>query len=148
MAYPLKDYQVSFSDDYERICIVTRTVPPVVEAEVGLRDCPAHLVVDLTDDLVEIFSGDELAKPFEQVLVDTTQDAYFGLDSLAMGGIGISDLRDNYREIHFFDLTQCALTFQLIDVLNTKTMVMTGKGNSDAGDFYRKLSRKTIHLPI
>lgn len=148
MSYALKDNQLQFSDDFEIIRIVSRTNANDVKAELQLREFPVEVVVNFEKDEVAIVAlTDGLTEPFTRQLVDTTQDAYFGLDTLCMGGVGISDLRDNYREAHVFDLAQCRLTYQVQDVLDTKTMLITGKGSSDAA-FYRRVKRKKTHSPI
>lgn len=149
MPYLLSDYRLDFTPDHAGIQIVSRAQPSEVVAKLPLNGGEVEVIVDIDADTLEIVAlADGLPEPFELAEVDCTANPYFGLDAIFIGGIGISDIRDNYRLIHAFDLKQCRLTFSLTAVNATQVMRMKGKGHTGALNFYSQLVRKQIHNPI
>jgi hypothetical protein len=110
----------------------------------GITESPVEVVVDLAEFTVAIVMRDGGIDPDRTVQINTLNNAVFGLDSMCAGGVGISDLRDDFREMHHFDLRACRLTFQLVEVKDAevKFMEMAGKGNTPNVEYYTRRERK------
>ena len=148
MEYSLKEHKVTFSTDFKEIRVVKRNDGLVVDKAM-LDKGEVELWVDGSYGCVELRPlSDGLPEPYHEVMVELRDTTAFGLDSLMMGGIGISDLRDTERVAHVFDLKRCRMTYSREVIEDGYVMVMRGKAHDTTDEgYYWTVVRDGIGAP-
>lgn len=150
-SYSLQNYCLHFTVGYSAIQIVRRTDLTDVRSEYafdGTND--VQIVVSATNDTIELINHPAGMDHDVEAVVEVDARAFFGFDSYRMGGIGISDLRDEGKYlVEVFDLGLGTFAFSLREEGGSgiKTMYMLGHNDDATNPMYRQLVRTSVFEP-
>lgn len=141
--FPLKCFDVKFSDDFSELSIINRISGAQVKC-VSIVDCPGEVVINASSDSINILENpDGLPGPVVSAPpIDLSQQAAFEINTFFYGGVGTSDLRD-LRVSNIFDLRNGRITFER----KGSTMYMVGKEKDPSKPFYYQLQRVRPNSP-
>jgi hypothetical protein len=150
-SYSLQNYRLHFTSDFSSIQIVRRTDLTDVQDEYTFDGTNAvQLVVSAINDSIELILHPDGFDHDVQAAVEADVTSFFGFDSYMMGGIGISDLRDQDKHlVEVFDLGLGTFAFSLRRPGNSSiaTMYMLGKNHDADQSMYWQLVRTGVFRP-
>ncbi|MCB9234217.1 MAG: hypothetical protein H6581_21350 [Bacteroidia bacterium] len=107
--YPLSEYQLVFSDDYETLK-VQNLAEGTIDATYDLTDIDPPVFLDVFEEEYRIHRDRACTTCF-RLLIDVSGDGYFTIEGAIAGGLGILDIRDIGKPFQGYDfmLESCGI---------------------------------------
>lgn len=149
--YQLLDYRLAYSATDFCLEVHDRQITGEPVMRISLETAAVVLAVDVSSDLFTIGELSIPLRPDTTKEIELTENADLGLDSISLGGVGISDLRDQLREVLWFDLKRCRISFELLPgdaVFRTLQIVAEAhiEGSPEA-EYFVRTERRNPQMP-